>query len=69
MYKKLTEKQKNILSYIDYEIQQGLPPTYEEIANKFNITKKGAYDHVKAIEKKGYIRRDGRSRGMFICQK
>ncbi|MBE7411499.1 MAG: transcriptional repressor LexA [Leptospiraceae bacterium] len=55
--KELTEKQEEVLSYITNTIKdRGLPPTIREIGDEFGITAKGAYDHLKAIEKKGYIR-------------
>ncbi len=55
--KDLTEKQQAILKFIETYIQdQGYPPTIREIGEKFSITAKGAYDHLKAIEKKGYIK-------------
>lgn len=54
--KELTEKQENILTFIRDRIREsGYPPTVREIGEYFSITVKGAYDHVKAIEKKGYI--------------
>lgn len=57
MAKKLTEKQEKIFSFIKNCIHNtGLPPTVREIGEEFKITVKGAYDHLKAIEKKGYIR-------------
>ena len=34
----------------------GYPPTVREIGEKFSITVKGAYDHLKAIEKKGFLK-------------
>jgi repressor LexA len=57
MSKDLTEKQYAIFKYIkDRIIESGFPPTVREIGDKFSITVKGAYDHLKAIEKKGFIR-------------
>lgn len=66
--KKLTDKQDNILSFIKDEIKDsGYPPTVREIGDKFKITVKGAYDHVKAIEKKGYIRTEqNKSRAIVV---
>ena len=56
-HKKLTEKQQLILNYISEFIQgSGYPPTVREIGERFNITVKGAYDHLKAIEKKGFLK-------------
>lgn len=55
--KDLTGKQQAILEYIESYIgTQGYPPTIREIGDQFSITAKGAYDHLKAIEKKGYIK-------------
>ncbi|MCX7998404.1 MAG: transcriptional repressor LexA [Leptospiraceae bacterium] len=55
--KDLTSKQEQILKYIIKVMKEKAhPPTIREIADNFEITTKGAYDHVKAIEKKGFIR-------------
>src|SRR4030042_175591 len=66
--KKLTYKQELILNFIKEEIKvSGFPPTVREIGDKFKITVKGAYDHVKAIEKKGYIRTEqNKSRAILV---
>ncbi len=66
--KKLTDKQQLIFDYIKGKIQEtGLPPTVREIGDRFHITVKGAYDHVKAIEKKGFIRTEqNKSRAIFV---
>ncbi|TAL31079.1 MAG: transcriptional repressor LexA [Spirochaetes bacterium] len=54
--KELTDRQDEILSFIKQSIREsGYPPTVREIGDRFSITVKGAYDHLKAIEKKGYI--------------
>jgi repressor LexA len=55
--KELTEKQELVLKFITATIKErSFPPTIREIGDEFEITPKGAYDHLKAIEKKGYIR-------------
>jgi repressor LexA len=66
--KELTIKQERIFEFIKIKIKEsGYPPTVREIGDKFNITVKGAYDHVKAIEKKGYIRTEqNKSRAMVV---
>jgi repressor LexA len=66
--KKLTEKQELIFHFIKSEIKNaGFPPTVREIGDNFSITVKGAYDHVKAIEKKGYIRTEqNKSRAIVV---
>ena len=59
MRKNLTSRQQRVLDFIvNYLKDIGYPPTVREIANEFKISSKGAYDHLIAIEKKGYIRRD-----------
>ncbi len=55
--KELTDKQELVLKFITSVIRnRGLPPTIREIGDEFEITAKGAYDHLKAIEKKGYLK-------------
>lgn len=64
--KELTEKQLAILGFIEQYInEQGYPPTIREIGDRFEITAKGAYDHLKAIERKGYIK-SGKNRSRAI---
>lgn len=54
--KKLTDKQALVYKFIKNTIEEvGFPPTLREIGSFFGITVKGAYDHLKAIEKKGFI--------------
>ena len=58
MRKPLTKKQDRIFEFIRKHVQDtGFPPTVREIGMDFGISEKGAYDHLNAIEKKGYIRR------------
>ena len=57
MSKELTERQEEIFLFIKNRIRDtGIPPTVREIGDSFGITVKGAYDHLKAIEKKGFLR-------------
>jgi repressor LexA len=66
--KQLTVKQDKIYSFIKESIKNsGFPPTVREIGDKFSITVKGAYDHVKAIEKKGFIKTEqNKSRAIVV---
>jgi repressor LexA len=66
--KQLTIKQEKIYDFIKGSIKdEGFPPTVREIGEQFNITVKGAYDHVKAIEKKGYIKTEqNKSRAIVV---
>lgn len=68
MTKTLTDKQHLILNFIRNSINDsGFPPTVREIGDKFGITVKGAYDHIKAIEKKGFIKTEhNKSRAILI---
>jgi repressor LexA len=68
MSKLLTEKQQLILNFLKESIiESGYPPTVREIGEKFGITVKGAYDHIKAIEKKGFIKTEhNKSRAIII---
>ncbi|MCS7205733.1 MAG: transcriptional repressor LexA [Leptospiraceae bacterium] len=68
--KDLTQKQKQILEFITrYTKEKNYPPSIREIAEHFKITPKGAYDHLKAIEKKGFIKTEkNRSRAIEIVK-
>ena len=55
--KSLTDRQKEVLDFIkSYKNRNSYPPTIREIAENFKISVKGAYDHIKALEKKESIR-------------
>lgn len=57
MAKELTDKQQIILDFLrETVLDSGVPPTVREVAERFEMTVKGAYDHIKAIERKGHIR-------------
>ena len=69
--KKLTDKQQLVYNFIKGKIKDsGYPPTVREIGDEFNITVKGAYDHLKAIEKKGFVKTEqNKSRAIVLtCQ-
>lgn len=69
--KLLTERQKQFLDFIEeYIRERPYPPTIREIADQFRVTVKCAYDHIKAIERKGYIRAgENRSRSIELVGK
>ncbi|HVV86113.1 MAG TPA: transcriptional repressor LexA [Kofleriaceae bacterium] len=63
----LTDRQQQILDFIAESINaRGFPPTLREIGEHFGIrSTNGVNDHLKALEKKGYLRReDLKSRAM-----
>lgn len=66
--KGLTIRQREVLEFIDGFIQQHkYPPTVRELAGHFAISLRGAYDHLKALNKKGFIRwGEGRSRAIEV---
>jgi repressor LexA len=68
--KDLTQKQKQILEFItNFVKEKNYPPSIREIADHFQITPKGAYDHLKAIEKKGFIKTEkNRSRAIELVK-
>src|SRR5438552_1116117 len=63
----LTLRQREILDFITSSIvERGFPPTLREIGEHFQIrSTNGVNDHLKALEKKGHLRReDLKSRAM-----
>lgn len=63
----LTQRQREILEFISASIvERGFPPTLREIGEHFSIrSTNGVNDHLKALEKKGHLRReDLKSRAM-----
>jgi repressor LexA len=55
----LTDRQKQILSFIVRESEErGFPPTIREIGEEMDIrSTNGVYDHLQALERKGYLTR------------
>ena len=71
MTETLTERQEKILAFIKRSIQeQGYPPTIREIGEHFGIrSTNGVNDHLKALERKGYLMRgELKSRALSIIQ-
>ncbi|MBI4641087.1 MAG: transcriptional repressor LexA [Candidatus Tectomicrobia bacterium] len=69
MKPKLTEKQKEIFSYIVKMVQTtGYPPTIRQIGEQFHISStNGVRAHLFALQKKEYIKRRARtSRGIEL---
>lgn len=56
----LTERQREILDFISRSIaKRGYPPTLREIGGHFGIkSTNGVNDHLRALEKKGYLHRE-----------
>jgi repressor LexA len=68
--KGLTLRQREVFDFIRAFIHKNhYPPTIREIAMNFRFSVKGSYDHVKALEKKGYIRcHENRSRAIEVLR-
>src|SRR4030043_1911949 len=64
----LTSRQREIFNFIKGFIKERCyPPSVREIGEHFNIYPRAAFDHLKALEKKGYLKRRGSmSRGLEI---
>lgn len=65
--KELTDRQVEVLEFIIGHIQDtGFPPTIREIGEQLQIrSTNGVNDHLKALEKKGYLlREDAKSRAI-----
>jgi repressor LexA len=69
--KELTQRQREVLLFITgYINTHTYPPTMREIGDYFSISVKGAYDHVDALRKKGFLRlEDKRSRTIEIIKR
>ena len=67
----LTKRQGEILGYLKgYLADKGYPPTIREIREAFGLgSNRGIVDHLKALERKGFIRREkGSSRAIEIVR-
>lgn len=56
--KELTARQREILTFIRiFSQRHGLPPTVREIGERFRVTPRAAFDHLRALERKGVLQR------------
>jgi len=64
----LTRKQRDILEYLKTQIVERRVPSFREIMRKFKFRGiKAVQDHLAALERKGYIRRDpGKARAIEV---
>ncbi len=71
MTRELTPRQAEILQYIVESIRDnGCPPTIAEIGQEFDIAStNGVNDHLNALEKKAYIIRSPKARGIKVTEK
>jgi len=56
--KELTERQRQVLDFIrSFGERHGVPPTVREIGERFRFTARAAFDHLRALERKGMLER------------
>lgn len=54
----LTARQRDVLNFIRaFTARHGVPPTVREIGEKFHVTPRAAFDHLRALERKGMLLR------------
>ena len=55
----LTARQREVLDFVRHFMTRvGYPPTVREIGSHFGFVPRSVFDHLKALERKGYLRRD-----------
>lgn len=56
--KEMTARQREVLEFIRvFGERHGVPPTVREIGEKFAFTARAAFDHLRALERKGMLER------------
>lgn len=56
--RELTGRQREVLAFIrSFSARHGVPPTVREIGDRFRVTPRAAFDHLRALERKGMLRR------------
>ena len=55
----LTARQREVLDFVRHFMTRvGYPPTVREIGSHFGFVPRSVFDHLKALGRKGYLRRD-----------
>ena len=56
--RELTSRQREVLGFMrSFQAQYGVPPTVRELGERFRITPRAAFDHLRALERKELTRR------------
>jgi repressor LexA len=56
--KELTARQREVLAFVrSFTERNGAPPTVREIGERFGFTARAAFDHLRALERKGMLHR------------
>ena len=66
----LTARQREVLEFVrQFMTKAGYPPTVREIGAHFGFVPRSVFDHLKALERKGYLRRTAsKSRSLQILE-
>ena len=68
--KTLTEKQKNILEFIEEFLdREGMAPTVYEIADNFNIKTSTVFAHLRALQRKKQLSRSSKARSISLMSR
>ena len=71
MTKGLTKRQRQVLEFIsEFQAEHGYPPTVREVAAQFGFrSPRAAHDHIKALQRKGYLKHEpGRPRALSLIK-
>jgi repressor LexA len=56
--RELTSRQQDVLAFIrKFTARHGVPPTVREIGDALGVTPRAAFDHLRALERKGALQR------------
>lgn len=67
--KALTEKQKDILDFIeDFIEQEGMAPTVYEIADFFKIKTSTVFAHLRSLQRKNHLTRSSKARSISLMK-
>ncbi len=61
--RELTSRQRDVLGFIrSFTARHAVPPTVREIGERFHVTPRAAFDHLRALERKGMLQRRSSTR-------
>lgn len=63
---RLTEKQRNVLGFIEGRLAECAPPSQKEIADHFGLAQNAAYQLIGYLRKKGYLEAGSGHRGIRL---
>ena len=56
--RELTSRQREVLGFMrSFQAKYSVPPTVRELGERFKITPRAAFDHLRALERKGELQR------------